>query len=115
MLATENQPKTSSGKITEALELLNEAAKEKKDELKGLLTDRYAHIKQAMTAGTERGKEVLDQAKHLAQDAIGEGEKKIKEAVSEADQRVRKDPWPYIAGTAVVSLLLGYLMGSKHK
>lgn len=115
MLATENQPKTSSGKITEALELLNEAAKEKKDELKGLLTDKYSHIKQAMAAGTEHGKEVLDKARYLAQDAIGEGEKIIKEAVSEADQRVRKDPWPYIAGAAVVSLLLGYLMGSKHK
>ncbi len=115
MLNTETQPKTGPGKLTEALELLNEAAQEKKDELKGLLTNRYAHIKQAMVAGTEQGKQIFDQAKHLTQDAIIEGEEKIKQVVSEADKRVRKDPWPYIAGTAVFSLLLGYLMGSKRK
>ncbi|MCR4336360.1 MAG: DUF883 domain-containing protein [Candidatus Omnitrophica bacterium] len=115
MLATENQYKTSSGKISEALELLNEAAKEKKDELKGLLTDKYSHIKQAMAAGTEQGKQILEKAKHLTQDAIVGGEEKIKEVVSEADKRVHKDPWPYIVGAAAFSLLFGYLMGSKHK
>ena len=115
MLATENQPKASNTKITEALELLNEAAREKKDELKGLLTDKYSHIKQAMAAGTEQGKQILDKAKHLTQVAIVEGEEKVKEVVSEADKRVRKDPWAYIAGAAVCSLLLGYLMGSKRK
>ena len=115
MSMTETQTKTSSGKITEALELLNEAAKEKKDELKGLFTDRYSHIKQAMIAGTEQGRQVIDKAKLLAQDAIVEGKEKIKVVVSEADKRVHKDPWPYIAGAAAVSLLIGYLMGSKRK
>ena len=115
MLGTENQPKTSNTKITEALELLNEAAKEKKDELQGLFTDQYSHIKQVMVAGADQGKQFVDKARHLAQDAIVEGEEKIKEVASEADKRVHKDPWPYIAGAAVVSLLLGYLMGSKHK
>lgn len=114
MITTENQPKASS-KINDALELLNEAAKEKKDELRGLLTDKYSHIKQAMATGAQHGREVIDKAKCLTQDAIVKGEEKIKEVVSEADQRVRKDPWPYIAGTAVFSLLLGYLMGSKRR
>lgn len=112
--ATENQPKTNS-KINDALELLNEAAKEKKEEFKGLLTDKYSHIKQAMAAGAEHGRQVLDKARFVTQDAIVKGEEKIKEVVSEADQRVRKDPWPYIAGAAAFSLLLGYLMGSKRR
>lgn len=115
MLNTENQPKTSSGKLTEALELLNGAAQEKKDELKGLLTNRYSHIKQAMAAATEQSLEILSKAKGIAQEKILEGEEKIKEVMSEADRRVRKDPWPYIAGAAAFSLLLGYLMGSKRK
>ncbi len=115
MLTTENPPKTSNSKITEALELLNEAAREKKEEIKGLLTDKYSHIKQAMAAGTDQGKQILDKAKHLTQVAVDEGEEKIKEVISEADKRVRKDPWAYIAGAAVVSLFVGYLMGSKRK
>ncbi len=115
MLNTETQPKPSSSKLTEALELLNGAAREKKDELKGLLTDRYSHIKQAMAAATEHSLEILGKAKGVAWDKILEGEEKIKEVAIEADKRVRKDPWPYIAGAAAFSLLLGYLMGSKRK
>lgn len=95
-------------KISEALELLNEAAKEKREELKGLMKDKYTHIREAMAAGA-------GQAKDMAQDFLVEGQEKIKEAVSEADRRVRKDPWPYIAGAAAASLLLGYLMGSKRR
>ena len=115
MTPTEILVKTSNGRITEALELLNETAREKKDELKGLLTDKYSHIKQAMVAGTEQGMQALDRAKHLTQETIVEGEDKIKEVVSEADKRVHTDPWLYITGAAAFSLLLGYLMGSKHK
>lgn len=113
MLQTDNQSKTGSGKISEALELLNEAAREKKEELKGALSDRYQHIRQALSVGTEQGKEIIEKAKQLAADTITKGEKKIKEAVSEVDTRAHKDPWPYIAGAAVVSLILGFFMGSK--
>ena len=115
MLHTETEPKISGVKIAEALELLNEAAKEKKDELEVLFTDKYSHIKQAIVAGTEQGKKIYDKAKSLTHDAIIEGEEKIKKVVSEADKRVHKDPWPYIAGAAAVSLLLGYLIGLKRK
>ncbi len=114
MLTTENQ-KTGSCKITDALEILNEAAQEKKEELKGLLTDKYSHLKQSMTAGAEQGKQVIDQAKDLAQGAIVQGEEKLKEVVTDADKRVHKDPWPFIAGAAAFSLLLGYVLGSKNK
>ena len=48
---TESQVKTSNAKISEALELLNEAAQEKKDELKGLMSNKYSHIREAMSTG----------------------------------------------------------------
>ena len=103
-MTTETQAKTSNAKISEALELLNEAAKEKRDELKGLMANRYSHIREAMTSGAQQGKEALTQ-----------GKEKVMEIAGDVDQRVHKDPWVYIAGTAVASLLLGYLMGSKRK
>lgn len=92
-MTTETQIRTSNTKISEALELLNEAAKEKRDELKGLMTDKYAHIREAVAAGA-------GQAKEMAGDV---------------DKRVHKDPWVYIAGAAAASLIFGYLMGSKRK
>lgn len=112
---TDNSIKTSNSKITEALELLNEAAKEKRHEMKELMTDRYAHIKQAVLEGATQGKKILDKAQHIAQEAIAEGGETVKKAATEVDKRVRDNPWPYLSGVAVVSLILGYFMGSKRK
>jgi ElaB/YqjD/DUF883 family membrane-anchored ribosome-binding protein len=114
-MTTETQVRTSNAKISEALELLNEAAKDKRDELKGLMVNRYSHIREAMTSGVEHGKEILKQTQDLTQQAIIQGKEKVKEISSDVDQRVHKDPWVYIAGAAAASLLLGYFMGSKRK
>ena len=115
MSNTESQTKTSNSKITEAFELLNEAAKEKRSEMKGLMTDKYEHIKQAVLEGTTQGKKILDNAQHVSQEAISEVEETIKKTAAKVDKSVRENPWPYIGGVAVVSLLLGCLMGSKRK
>ena len=114
-MTTETHARTSNAKIAEALELLNEAAKEKKDELKGLMSNRYSHIREAMTSGAEHGKEIFKHTQDLAQETIDQGKEKVMEIAGDVDKRVHKDPWVYIAGTAAASLLLGYLMGSKRK
>ena len=114
-MSTETQARTSNTKINEALELLNEAAKEKKDELKGLMANRFSHIREAMTAGVGHGKEIIKHTQDLTQEAIDQGKEKVKEIAGDVDQRVHKDPWVYIAGTAAATLLLGYFMGSKRK
>ena len=112
---SENLVKTSNSKITEAFELLNEAAKEKRHEMKELMTDRYAHIKQAVLEGATQGKKILDNAQHIAQEANTEGQETVKKAAKDVDKRVRENPWPYLGVIAVVSLILGYFIGSKRK
>ena len=114
-MTTETQARTSNAKISEALELLNEAAKEKKDELKGLMANRYSHIREAMNAGVEQGKDVLKHTQDLTEQAIAQGKEKAIEIAGDVDKRVHKDPWVYIAGAAAASLLLGYFMGAKRK
>lgn len=108
MVMPEDQLKSNRSKLNEALELLNEAAREKKGELQDILTNKYSHIRDAMAHEAQK-------AKSIAQDVLVEGEKKIKETTAKVDANVRKDPWPYVAGTAAVALLVGYLMGSKRK
>lgn len=115
MIAAEHQSKTSNAKITEALELLNEAARERKDELKGLLNNKYAHIHQVVAEKIDHGKDMLEGIKKSAEFTLLKDEYKIKEALGEADKKVRENPWPYIAGAAACSLILGYLMGRKDK
>ncbi len=108
MVMPEDQSRSSRSKLNEALELLNEAAREKKGELQNILTDKYSHIREAMSHEAQK-------VKSMAQDVIVDGEKKIMETTARVDANVRKDPWPYVAGTAAVALLVGYLMGSKRK
>jgi ElaB/YqjD/DUF883 family membrane-anchored ribosome-binding protein len=95
-------------RINEALELLNELAKEKKAELLGLVSEKYSSLKSAL--GGTSGK-LQDQAR----ETYAQGEAKVKEIASKMDDRVHKDPWPYIAGTALGFLMLGLFFGRSRK
>jgi ElaB/YqjD/DUF883 family membrane-anchored ribosome-binding protein len=114
-MTTETQVRTSNTKIGDALELLNQAAQEKRSELTDLMANKYSHIREAMASSVVHGKEILKHTQDLTQQAIVQSKEKVKEIAGDVDQRVHKDPWAYIAGTAAASLILGYLMGSKRK
>ncbi|HTL69890.1 MAG TPA: DUF883 domain-containing protein [Candidatus Eisenbacteria bacterium] len=105
----------SNRKIDEALQLLNEAAKEKKDELRRLLGEKYSSIKEALTEVALNNKEVLGNVRRLAQDSIEEGQERFTETVETIDTEVRKNPWPYIGGAAAVALLLGFVLGNSKR
>lgn len=110
---------TSSEKISEALKLLEEAAREKKDELRSAMSDKYTHLKKVIV-DTEHGiaKSLSDAGKHAveatahAKDVTVE---KAREIAGDVDKNVHQNPWAYIAGTAAVGLLLGYILGRNRK
>ncbi len=108
---------TSNEKIAQALELLEAAAREKKDELRELFKDRYSHLAsvlmetersviQQLFATLKEEIEALVRAKNL-------GQEKVQDAAIAVDDHVHGNPWPYIGAAAAVSLVGGYLMGSK--
>lgn len=105
----------SNRKIDEALQLLNDAAKDKKDELKRLLGEKYSNIRETLTEVALNNREVLDRAKRIAVERFEESQEKVTEAVSELDREVKKNPWPYIGGAAAAALLVGYAMGSSRR
>ena len=57
------------------------------------------------------GKHAVDAAIH-AKDASVE---KVREVAHDVDKNVHTNPWPYVAGTAAVGLLLGYILGRNRK
>jgi len=109
------QTLSNNEKLAEALRLLEDAAKGKKEELRTLVSSKYRNLKDALgetkldmaaaaTAARKRTMEAAQQAKDI-------GLVKAKEIAAEVDEQVHENPWPYISGVAVAALLIGYIMG----
>jgi ElaB/YqjD/DUF883 family membrane-anchored ribosome-binding protein len=108
---------TNNEKIAEALALLEEAAKGKKDELKNLLSSKYASLKSTLVDATENAAETLSSAQRREVAALIQAKEviteKVKETATVVDDHVHTNPWPYIGGSAVVGLLVGFILGQK--
>ena len=106
---------SSNKKFEEALHLLNEAAKEKKEEIQNLLGDKYSDIRRIIENQALKQKQNLRRVQRVAGDWIEEGEEKVREVVTDLDENVHENPWPYIGGVAVGTLLLGFILGSSSR
>ena len=68
------------------------------------------HIKDLDNTG-RKFKDVASQAEKY----IKEGGEHLKELAHKADKNLHENPWPVVAGVAVVSLLIGFVMGTTRR
>lgn len=110
---------TSNENIAEALKLLEQAATQKKDELKNVLADKYTNLRTLFLENENSFVKSLATAKAHALEAAAHakevGVEKAREIARDVDRSVHQNPWPYLAGTAAVGLLLGYILGRNRK
>jgi ElaB/YqjD/DUF883 family membrane-anchored ribosome-binding protein len=99
--------------IEEALELLNAAAQEKKEEVFELLGDKYEHLKEFFESAAHNGAAIAGRTKEQIAKSLHQEEKKLKEVAAELDEKVHKDPWAFMGGVALGSLVLGLILGRK--
>ncbi len=92
--------------LHQALAHLNEAARERREEIRKLVDEEYGHLRNAFggaaraSAGwmSEQGKEVTDTAKATA---------------TAVDKHVRSHPWHYVGGAAAAGFLTGLIIGRR--
>jgi ElaB/YqjD/DUF883 family membrane-anchored ribosome-binding protein len=115
---TADEARASNEKIKDALALLEEAAKDKKGELTDLVTGKYANVKEFFASKEQQASDAFKKAQEYAsakaQYARDAGTEKFKEVTNAVDEEVHRNPWPYIGGVALGSLLLGFIMGRKN-
>ena len=102
-------------KFEEALQLLNEAARDKKEEIQNLLGNKYSEIRELLEETASKQKKNFAQARRVAEDWMEEGGEQVREVVEDIDDKVHENPWPYIGGVAIGALLLGFILGSSSR
>jgi ElaB/YqjD/DUF883 family membrane-anchored ribosome-binding protein len=97
----------STETLNEALAHLNEAAKDRREDLQKLLAEKYTDLRAA-----------LGGAAHVSADWVKEQGREVgdtaKLAATTVDHSVRKHPWYYIGGAALGGLLIGLLIGHRR-
>jgi ElaB/YqjD/DUF883 family membrane-anchored ribosome-binding protein len=110
---------TSSESIAAALKLLEEAAKQKRDEVKTAMSDKYASLKSLVLESEGSLMASLTNARDCACEAAAHAKEvtaeKAHAIASEVDESVHRNPWLYIAGASVIGLLLGGMLSRSRK
>ena len=108
---------TPKDNIHKALTLVEEAAKDAAVELWQLIKDKYPTLQERMVENVGTVKESFDSMKDDTKEKVARlrevGEEKVKHAATQVDENIHHNPWVYMGGIAVSSLLLGYILGKK--
>lgn len=112
-MTAKTNAKESSKKIQEALDLLNEAARDKKEEFEDIMTGKYSELKSTlldMEAQAEKGAEQgAERAKELGQEA----REVVNQKAHQIDEHVHQDPWKVLGWSVAGAFMVGFLLGRK--
>ena len=113
-----SEPIRDENKISEALDLLEEAAKEKKDDITEMLSSKYANLREAIVGASKAtgvaAEDAAARAKEVIGHAYGVSQEKVKQAAGAVDTQIHSTPWPFVGGVALLSLMFGYILGRKQ-
>jgi ElaB/YqjD/DUF883 family membrane-anchored ribosome-binding protein len=110
---------TGNENIAAALKLLEEAAKQSREELRTAMSEKYTHLKTLILESEGNMLKSLTIAKDRAVEAVTDAKaasvEKAREIAHDVDTRVHRNPWPYIAAAAVVGLMLGCILSHQRE
>lgn len=100
-------------KIEGALQLLDEAAKETKEEISEMVREKYHHLEDSVARIEPAVRKNLKKISQQASETYDEGLKVAKQKAQSLDKSIHESPWVYIAGTALAGVVVGYFLGKK--
>ncbi len=109
--------------MEQALEILNRAASENKEEVERLLREKYGTIKETLKAcGAELTEGTADTMKQVGQrfgEAFGAARdvayQRSRDMAAGVDERVHQNPWTYVGVAAAAGLVVGLLIGRNNR
>lgn len=91
--------------------MYNPQTTDERNQIKDRVKDVSANLREGKAELKEGAAEVTRQL----QDKLHEGQESIRHYAGVVDKQLRKDPWPVVAGIAVGSLLIGFILGSSKR
>lgn len=106
--------------ISHALEVLNDAAKDSSSDIKHMINQDYKQLKNILSETSPEVKSALREIVTASQESVTRAKDKViettKAAAEKVDETAHKNPWYFIAGSAVVGGILGFFLGRRiHK
>lgn len=103
--------------IQEALDLLNAAAEDSADKVRGLFTNDYQNLKRILAEAKPEVKAAASGLKQVTFETVISAKNKAVTATQEAarrvDQSARENAWAYIGIAAAASSIVGFILGRK--
>ncbi|MBP9855337.1 MAG: hypothetical protein KBD53_10775 [Candidatus Omnitrophica bacterium] len=117
--------KYSKSQINNALQLLEEAAQDKRTELLSHIDGNYENIKSmflstsgirhALKDAVAHGEEVIKEKLNNGQQIYKDLDKTLRAKVKDVDKRIEENPYLFIAGVGLTAAALGFLVGHRQK
>ncbi|MCB0404327.1 MAG: hypothetical protein KDD51_06040 [Bdellovibrionales bacterium] len=103
----------SPEKLNEALKILEQAAREQREEVRELVTEKFHNLKQALESVEPELKRVGNTVVAFANKVGQAGSEEVKEAAKKVNADAHNRPWPYVGVAALAGCIFGYFIAKK--
>lgn len=100
-------------KIEGALRLLDDAAKETKEDISGMVREKYHHLEKSIASIEPNVRRHVEEVSEKTKEALSDGKKIALETAENVDKSVHEKPWTYVGAAAAIGLAFGFLLGRK--
>lgn len=102
-----------TSKINEALSVLNEAARDKKEELQELLSGKYDDLKAVVSDVESEISNSAGRAAQRLEELKTSASERVMETVQRVDRKAHEKPWKTFGWIVAGSFVIGFLLGRR--